>query len=223
MSTNILICGVGGQGTVLAAKVIAQAALSKGENVLSAETIGMAQRGGSVVSHVRIGEDVYSPLIAEKQADIVIAFETAEAVRNLPYLKSSGTVVVSRTVMQPVTASLSGDFFDADEMIRFLKKNARKVIAVDTESACRAIGNTKVVNMILLGAACGEGIFTKDELKAAVRSLVKPDFYAVNEQAIDSCGGFHSCRAAISTSTHTGNYATQSGTTKGMKPDCDTL
>lgn len=188
MSTNILICGVGGQGTVLAAKVIAQTALSKGENVLSAETIGMAQRGGSVVSHVRIGKDVYSPLIAEKQADCIIAFEAAEAVRNLPYLKDGGTVVVSRTVMQPVSASLSGELFDADSLIAFLEKNARKVVAVDTESACRAIGNPKVVNMVLLGAACGEGFFTKDELKAAVRLLIKPSLYAVNEQAIDSFG-----------------------------------
>ena len=86
MAKNILICGVGGQGTVLAAKVLSQAAISKGERVLSAETIGMAQRGGSVTSHVRIGQDVFSPLISKGQADMIIAFEAAEAVRNIDFL-----------------------------------------------------------------------------------------------------------------------------------------
>ena len=93
MAKNILICGVGGQGTVLAAKVLSQAAISKGERVLSAETIGMAQRGGSVVSHVRIGSDVFSPLVPQGQADILIAFEAAEAVRNIDFLKADGTVI----------------------------------------------------------------------------------------------------------------------------------
>ncbi|MBP5751237.1 MAG: 2-oxoacid:acceptor oxidoreductase family protein, partial [Treponema sp.] len=87
MAKNILICGVGGQGTVLAAKIIAQAAINQGQKVLSAETIGMAQRGGSVVSHVRIGDDAFSPLIPQGQADLLISFEAAEAVRNIPYLK----------------------------------------------------------------------------------------------------------------------------------------
>ena len=82
MAKNILICGVGGQGTVLAAKVLSQAAVSSGKRVLSAETIGMAQRGGSVVSHVRIGENLFSPLIPKGKADVIIAFEATEAVRN---------------------------------------------------------------------------------------------------------------------------------------------
>ena len=100
MAKNILICGVGGQGTVLAAKVISQAAIANGEKVLSAETIGMAQRGGSVVSHVRIGSDVYSPLLPLGQADILIAFEAAEAVRNIEYLKEGGTVIDNKKIIQ---------------------------------------------------------------------------------------------------------------------------
>ena len=98
MAKNILICGVGGQGTVLAAKVLSQAAISGGEHVLSAETIGMAQRGGSVTSHVRIGEGIFSPLIPKGQADIIISFEAAEAVRNIEYLKADGTVIVNKKV-----------------------------------------------------------------------------------------------------------------------------
>ena len=104
---DILLAGVGGQGTVLAAKVLAQAAQNKGWQVRTAETIGMAQRGGSVVSHVRIGEGAYSPLIAKGCADAIIAFEPAEAVRAFPYLKKGGSVTVSSSPVKPVTDSLA--------------------------------------------------------------------------------------------------------------------
>ncbi len=185
MSKNIIICGVGGQGTVLAAKVLSQAAISNGERVLSAETIGMAQRGGSVVSHVRIGEDVYSPLVPQGQADVLIAFEAAEAVRNIAFLKKGGSVIVNKKVVQPVTASLSGKTFDENEMISYLKKVAGNVIAVDTDQACKDLGSSKVVNMVLLGAASKSGLISKEELKDALKLLVKPEFYELNVRAID--------------------------------------
>ena len=185
MSKNIIICGVGGQGTVLAAKVLSQAAISNGERVLSAETIGMAQRGGSVVSHVRIGEDVYSPLVPQGQADVLIAFEAAEAVRNIAFLKQGGSVIVNKKVVQPVTASLSGKTFDENEMISYLEKTGANVIAVDTDQACRDLGSSKVVNMVLLGAASKTGLISKDELKAALKLLVKPEFYELNVSAIE--------------------------------------
>lgn len=185
MAKNILICGVGGQGTVLAAKVLSQAAISNGERVISAETIGMAQRGGSVVSHVRIGNDVYSPLISKGQADVIIAFEAAEAVRNIEYLKKDGTVIVNRKCVQPTTASLTGKTFSSDTMIDFLKTQSSQVIDVDTDKICTELGSTKIVNMLLLGAACKSGIIKKDELKAAIKLLVKPDFYELNVKAVD--------------------------------------
>ena len=185
MSKNIIICGVGGQGTVLAAKVLSQAAISNDERVLSAETIGMAQRGGSVVSHVRIGEDVYSPLVPQGQADVLIAFEAAEAVRNIAFLKKGGSVIVNKKVVQPVTASLSGKTFDENEMISYLEKVAGNVIAVDTDQACKDIGSSKVVNMVLLGAASKSGLISKEELKDALKLLVKPEFYELNVRAID--------------------------------------
>ena len=185
MSKNILICGVGGQGTVLAAKVLSQAAISGGEHVLSAETIGMAQRGGSVTSHVRIGKNIYSPLIPQGQADIIIAFEAAEAARNIGYLKNGGMIIVNKKVVQPTTASLTGKTFSEDTMIDFLEKNAAKVISVDTDRACSDLGSTKVVNMVLLGAACKTGLISKEELKEAIKLLVKPDFYELNCKAVD--------------------------------------
>ena len=189
MAKNILICGVGGQGTVLAAKVLSQAAIAGGQNVLSAETIGMAQRGGSVVSHVRIGDDVYSPLIPSGQADIIIAFEAAEAVRNIEYLKKGGTVIINKKVVQPAEASLAGKVFEADTMIDFLKKDY-DVVAVDADKICEELGSSKVVNMILLGAASasasGKETISKDELTEALKTTVKPAFYELNVKAIEA-------------------------------------
>ncbi len=107
---NVLLAGVGGQGTVLAAKVLAQAAQEKGWQVRTAETIGMAQRGGNVVSHVRMGdggEEVLAPLLAHGTADLVVAFEPAEAARVVPFLAPGGTLVTATTALQPVFSALA--------------------------------------------------------------------------------------------------------------------
>ncbi|MCI8468394.1 MAG: indolepyruvate oxidoreductase subunit beta [Eggerthellaceae bacterium] len=122
--SSILLCGVGGQGTVLAAKVLAQAAQSKGWQVRTAETIGMAQRGGAVTSHVRMGdggEAVESPLVMLGSADLIIAFEPGEAARSLPYLAPGGTLVTASTAVQPVTAALSKDPYRASDVIAALE------------------------------------------------------------------------------------------------------
>lgn len=118
--TNCILAGVGGQGTVLASKIIAQSAMAKGWKARTAETIGMAQRGGCVVSHVRFGGEVYSPMVPLHMADVIIGFEPAEAVRCLPYLKPEGTVVVNRQAVMPVTASLSGFDYQAQTMLDYL-------------------------------------------------------------------------------------------------------
>ena len=108
MRKNIILCGVGGQGIVLTSKLLAAAAMAKGIPVMSAETIGMAQKGGSVFSFLRMGEELYSPMFPKGTADLLIGFEPAEAVRMLPYLKSEGTVVLNTHPIQPVTATLGG-------------------------------------------------------------------------------------------------------------------
>ena len=126
-----------------------------------------------------------APLVPQGQADVLIAFEAAEAVRNIAYLKQGGTVIVNKKVVQPVTASLSGKAFDENEMISYLEKVAAKVVAVDTEKACSELGSSKVVNMVLLGAASRAGLIDKEELKAAIKQLVKPDFYELNLRAIE--------------------------------------
>ena len=185
MTKNVLICGVGGQGTVLAAKVLSQAALSKGKQVLSAETIGMAQRGGSVTSHVRIGKNAFSPLIPKGRADMIIAFEAAEAVRNIAFLKKGGTVVVNKKIVQPTTASILGKSFEAQEMLDYLEAIKAKVICVDAEKISAGLGSSKAVNMILLGAASRTGLVSKEEILSALKILVKPEFLALNQKAVE--------------------------------------
>ena len=191
MSTSILICGIGGQGTVLASKLICQAALSLNMDVRSAETIGMAQRGGSVVSHVRIGSGLHSPLIPLSAADILIAFEPCEAVRNLPYLKKDGVIVVSDKVIPPVTASLSGQSFDSAVMIETLRKKSSRVMVLDTDSLSADLGSSKATNTLLLGAAAASGVLgvSLDDLKSALSVLVKPQFVELNVRALDMGAG----------------------------------
>lgn len=183
---NILLCGVGGQGTVLASKLIAQAAMDMGLCARSAETIGMAQRGGAVVSHVRIGEHINSPLIPMKKADMIIGFEPGEAVRAFPYLKEDGIIIVSPKAVKPVTSTLSETKYDGSKELEFLKKHCNKVIVVDGEEACRVCGSSKVLNITLLGAAVASkelGI-TMEQMEEALRKRVPERFIQMNIKAL---------------------------------------
>ena len=149
---NILITGVGGQGSVLAAKILAQAAQAKGWSVREAETIGMAQRGGFVTSHVRMGdagEEVYSPLLAKRSADVVIAFERAEAARALPYLAPDGLLVTASSAIQPVTATLAKDPYVPADVIAAVRSKVPDAIVVDDAALCDRIGNRKSQTLTL--------------------------------------------------------------------------
>lgn len=183
MNKNILICGVGGQGVVLTSKLLAKAAMAKGLFARTAETIGMAQRGGSVVSHVRVGES-FSPLIPKGSADVILALEPAEAVRCLSYLRPGGAVVASRKAVKPVTAALSGGGYSAEEMLSYLQSKA-KLIAVDTEGICREAGSDRAANMAILGAAAAGGALGFDlaEIEAVLEEL-GGKFLPVNLRAL---------------------------------------
>ena len=187
MNKNIVLCGVGGQGTVLASKLIAAAAMKKGISVMSAETIGMAQRGGSVFSHIRLGEHRHSPMIAKGSADVVIGFEPGEAVRMLPYLKKDGHVIVSNRAVMPVTATLSGADYHPDAMISYLKNTVNNLLVADTEQACAKLGSAKVLNILLLGAAVQSGALglTKEDLKSAIAKCLPERFHELNFRALD--------------------------------------
>lgn len=186
MNKDIVLCGVGGQGTVLASKLIASAAMKKDIPVMSAETIGMAQRGGSVFSHIRLGERLHSPMIAEGTADVLIAFEPGEAVRMLPYLKKGGQVVVSRRMVMPVTATLSETSYNGEDMIAYLEKHLENLLVVDTEQACADIGSSKVLNILLLGAAIHSGALglTEEDIKDAIRERLPQKFHELNFRAL---------------------------------------
>ena len=187
MTENILLCGIGGQGTVLASKLLAAAAMEKGIPVMSAETIGMAQKGGSVFSHLRIGEGIKTPALRKGTADLIIGFEPGEAVRMIDYLKDGGSVVVSSTPVIPVTAVLSGSGYTGKEAVEYLRDNVKNLTVIDGAAACREIGSPKVLNMVLLGAALNKKVlpFTADEIKSVMQKRVKPQFYELNCLALD--------------------------------------
>ena len=192
---NILITGVGGQGTVLAAKLLAQAAQARGWQVRTAETIGMAQRGGSVVSHVRMGdkgEHVEAPLLNQATADLIIAFEPGEAARCLPYLASGGTLVTASSAVQPITAALSGSGYSGSGAIKGLHRaldgTDARLLVVDDAELVAASKARKALNVMLLACALDTGAvpITTDDLRDAVRVCVKPRFVDMNLAAIDA-------------------------------------
>lgn len=191
MSKKIILCGVGGQGTVLASRLISSAAMKKGWQVMSAETIGMAQRGGSVFSHLKISEGekepLVGPMIGPGEADLIIGFEPGETVRLLPYLKKGGQVVVSSRAVQPVTSTLSGSSYRAEDMLSFLKEHVSSLVIVDTEKAMEEVGSGKVLNLILLGAALETGALglTKEELTLAIKEKIHPRFHELNFKALE--------------------------------------
>ena len=173
---------------MLASKLISAAAMEKGMPVMSAETIGMAQRGGSVFSHLRIGEGVFSPMIPLGGADLIIGFEPGEAVRMLPYLKTDGQMVVSARPVMPVTAALSGGY-DGAAMVDFLRGQVKRLVVVDTQAAIAEVGSAKALNIILLGVAARTGAIgvTAAELEQAMLKKVAPRFHELNRRAL-ACG-----------------------------------
>jgi len=187
MTYSYLLCGVGGQGTVLASRLIAEVAMKQGKSARTAETIGMAQRGGCVVSHVRIGEAIDSPLIPKGKADIIIGFEPAETVRNFEYLNEDGIVIVNINPITPVTASLSDTVYKAEDMLSFLKTQSKKIVLVDGNAICRECGSAKVLNIALLGVAIATGKLemTVEEMKQAIMNRVPRKFYEINCKALE--------------------------------------
>ena len=185
MKKDIMICGVGGQGTVLASRIIAASAMDEGNAVHSAETIGMAQRGGPVTSHVRIGADAYSPLIPLNSADLLIAFEPSEAVRNLKFLKDGGFVIVNRVPVKPST--LGGASYDGEKEIDFLRSRCRCLV-VDSDALCAPFGSSKFFNVAVLGAAAaaGELGIGEDTIRNEIVRIVPERFREKNIAAFEA-------------------------------------
>lgn len=190
MSTNVILAGVGGQGAVLASKLLARAAMGRGLPVKTAETIGMAQRGGSVFSHVRIGAGAHSPLIGRGRADAIVAFEPAEAARQLPFLRAHGMVVTSDAPVVPVSAATGGPAYDLPAIMSYLRSavGEKNLVVVDAAAAERTLGTAKALNVFLLGAAARAGALgpvTADDLADAVRATVRPAFVELDLAALN--------------------------------------
>ena len=184
-----IISGVGGQGTVLASKLIADTLMERGEKVRSAETIGMAQRGGSVVSHIRTGP-VLSPLVPKGSADVLIGFEPAEAARCLPYLKKNGVAVISVSPVKPVTSSLE-DNYHLSGILNFLKNAPQKTLMVEGGELCVQAGSSKVLNVCLLGVAANSGCLgiTLEEMQSTLKRRIPPKLLEINNKALQTGAG----------------------------------
>lgn len=149
---DLIIVGVGGQGTILASDIIGEAALAAGYDIKKTDTLGMAQRGGSVVSHVRIADKVWSPLIKEGEADILIAFEKLEASRWSHYLKSGGLAIVNNYAMPPLSVSLGSQRYPTDkEILDILRQRTDYVYFVDGTRKATELGDIRTLNIFLLG------------------------------------------------------------------------
>ncbi|MBA7668452.1 hypothetical protein ES703_76564 [subsurface metagenome] len=149
---NILIAGVGGQGVVLASDIVGEAALATGYDIKKTDTLGMAQRGGSVISHVRIGQRVWSPLIKEGEVDIIVAFEKLEAARWSHYLRPGAIAIVNNQVVPPLSVNVGNERYPSDEeIINILRQWTDRIYFVDGTSRVRELDNIRTLNIFMLG------------------------------------------------------------------------
>ena len=197
MRTDILIAGVGGQGQILASRLIGTAAILEGYAVRTGETIGMAQRGGSVVSHVRIGGESMSATIPFGSADLLIGFELCETVRNIKRLSKNGRLIVNIQRINPVTVSLGMDEYDGTAMEEALRDVTSSLIMIDGYALAIEAGSIKAVNTVLLGASVGSGYLpiSRESFMEAIRSIIPQRFHSINFTAFDS--GYHMARHII--------------------------
>jgi indolepyruvate ferredoxin oxidoreductase beta subunit len=149
---DILVTGVGGQGVVLASDIIGETALAAGFDVKKTDTLGMAQRGGSVVSHIRLGKKVWSPLIKEGDCDLLLAFEKLEAARWSHYLARNSAVIVNSYEQPPLSVSLGQENYPSDdEITAALKRHTDRIYFIDANKLAKELGNVRTLNILMLG------------------------------------------------------------------------
>ena len=182
--TSILIVGVGGQGTLLASRLLGGAMMDQGYDVKVSEVHGMSQRGGSVVTYVRYGDKVYSPLISLGEADILLAFEQLEAARFLPYLKAGGRVVVNTQKMDPMPV-VAGNMQYPDGLIEKIRAQGADVLAIDALSLAEQAGSAKAVNVVLIGALAKRLDTDKEIWLRTIEKTVPPKFIEMNKKAFE--------------------------------------
>lgn len=179
---SVMIVGVGGQGTLLASRILGAAMLEKGFDVKVGEVHGMSQRGGSVVTYVRYGEEVFSPVIERGEADVLLAFEPLEAARALPYLKPGAVAVVNTQEIDPMPV-VTGQAEYPKGLLAAMEEKGAKVLAVDALGLSERAGSQKAVNVVLIGAMARLLEPDGDLWLRAVKACVPEKFYALNERA----------------------------------------
>ncbi|MGB9812143.1 MAG: indolepyruvate oxidoreductase subunit beta [Thermovenabulum sp.] len=182
---NLFISGVGGQGTILAGKVITRALIEHGFDVKMSEIHGMAQRGGSVVTQIRYGEKVYSPVIEKGKADVLLAFEKLEALRYIEYLSKEGTLIVNNLEIPPSTV-LAGKEEYPQNIIEYIKNNIKNAIIIDAVSKAKELGDVRVQNIILTGALAKVMSFEKEKFLSVIKEVVPEKYKEINVRAFET-------------------------------------
>lgn len=182
--TGIVLVGVGGQGILLATQIAARAALIAGHDVKTNEVHGMAQRGGSVVAQIRYGAKVYSPLVPEGSARVLLSLERIEALRFASFLAPDGLAVVSSQAIVPVTVSSGQATYPADAEDR-LRSRFRRLVYVDAVAVGEKLCDTRVANVVLLGAMSTALSLSEESWSEAIAQCVKPRFVDINRKAFE--------------------------------------
>ena len=179
---NIIFAGVGGQGVILASKILMEVAMNAGYDVKESEVHGMAQRGGSVDCNVRYGEKVYSPLIKKGATDYLVVLELLEATRKLEYLKKDGTLIINRMRIDPAPVQ-AGIAKYPEDIEEWIEKNIEHNYIVDTTSVIKKVGSRKALNIVMLGVLSNHLEFELDAWQLAINSNVKEKFIEMNQNA----------------------------------------
>ena len=182
-TTNIMIVGVGGQGTLLTSRILGKLASKAGFDVKISEVHGMSQRGGSVVTYVRYGENVAEPIVEEGQADVLIAFERLEALRYLHFVKKDGVVIVNDQRMDPI--SVVTGMAEYPEGIIEKLKSRRKTLVVDAMAVAKEIGSPKSFNVVVLGASAKSMSYTKEQWIEVIKDTVPSKTIDKNLEAFE--------------------------------------
>ena len=187
MFLNIVFSGIGGQGIVVASDIFCEAALFDGLDVAKAEVHGMAQRGGSIVAHIRVGPKVQSPLIETGRADVILGFELLEAARVLPMLSKNGTVILNTKYIPPSTSAGNLSDFNHVKILNMILDRATKVFEIDGIGIANKLGNVLAVNTVLLGAlsAIPENPVSKESLEKAIANRLKEKYVTLNLKAFN--------------------------------------
>ena len=180
---NIMIVGVGGQGTLLTSRILGGITVENGYDVKLSEVHGMAQRGGSVVTYVRYGEKVTEPIVEEGQADVLIAFEKLEALRYAHFLKKDGVIIVNDQKIDPMPV-VTGVAKYPEGIIEHLSEKY-KVISVDAQKEALELGNSRVFNVIILGVAASKMDFEKEQWIEVIKKKVPPKTIGINVKAFE--------------------------------------